>query len=85
MDLMGRWIERKSNWLNNGGSSQPREKPFGRPPNDSADYGVRFIPIRCPKCKSKNTRCYSTHPPIRYHSCYKCGHNFKSVEVDDEK
>jgi ribosomal protein S27E len=83
---MGRWIERKPNWLKNvSGTNEAAEKSFGRPPKDSSDYGVRFIPIRCPKCRSKDNKCYSSHPPIRYHICNKCGHNFKSVEANDEK
>jgi ribosomal protein S27E len=82
---MDRWIERKSDWLHYGRSDGVREKSPGRPQNDNADYGVRFIPIKCPRCKSKDVKCYSSHPPIRYHLCNKCGHNFKSVEVDDEK
>lgn len=82
---MGKWLERKSNWLkSNSHDNNFKEKTAGRPENDSEDYGVRFIPLRCPKCKSKDVRCYSSHPPIRYHICRKCGYNFKSVEVNDE-
>lgn len=81
---MGKWLERKSNWLKNDGW-QENARPAGRPANNSEDYGVRFIPIRCPKCRSKDNKCYSSHPPIRYHVCNKCGHNFKSVEANDEK
>jgi len=80
---MGKWLERKNNWLKNDNyDSGFKEKTTGRPPNDSEDYGVRFIPLRCPKCKSKDVRCYSSHPPIRYHVCRKCGKNFKSVEAE---
>jgi len=85
---MGKWLERKPNWLKDLNSAEQniqREKPFGRPSNDSGDYGVHFIPLKCPKCRSKNVRCYSSHPPIRYHICNKCGHNFKSLEVETDK
>lgn len=81
---MGRWLERKSNWLKNDVWQEP-PRQAGRPANNSEDYGVRYIPIRCPKCRSKDNKCYSSHPPIRYHVCNKCGHNFKSVEASDEK
>lgn len=76
----GRWLNRKENWLNKNEDS----KPVGRPPNDDEQYGVRFIPIKCPKCKSKDVRCYKSNPPIRYHVCRECGYNFKSVEVDEK-
>ena len=80
---MSRWIERKTNWLKNDNyDSGFKEKTAGRPENDNEDYGVRFIPLRCPKCKSKDVRCYSSHPPVRYHVCRKCGKNFKSVEAE---
>ena len=82
---MSKWIDNKQNWLGNLNNAErlpASEKPFGRPVNDANDYGVRFIPLKCPKCKSKNVRCYSSHPPIRYHVCNKCGHNFKSLEED---
>ena len=36
--------------------------------------------IKCPKCKSKNVRCYATKRPLRYHKCKDCGYSFKSVE-----
>ena len=83
---MGKWLERKTNWLNNKHNRDDdfQEKIVGRPPNDSEDYGVKFIPLRCPKCRSKDVRCYSSHPPIRYHICQKCGYNFKSVEVGSD-
>ena len=80
---MGRWLEKKTNWLKNDNYDNGfKEKTAGRPPNDSKDYGVKFIPLRCPKCRSKDVRCYSSHPPVRYHICHKCGYNFKSLEVD---
>ena len=82
---MGKWINSKPNWLgtlNIGEKITSPEKSFGRPVNDANDYGVRFIPLKCPKCKSKDVRCYSSHPPIRYHVCNKCRHNFKSLEED---
>jgi len=78
---MGRWIERKSNWLKNDDyNSGFKEKTAGRPPNDSEDYGVKFIPLRCPRCKSKSVLCYKTDFPIRYHTCQSCGWKFKSIE-----
>ncbi len=80
---MGKWIEKRSGWLPCGGSEAGRSP--GRPKIESEDYGVRYIPVRCPRCRSKDVKCYSSHPPIRYHLCVKCGKNFKSVEANDEK
>jgi len=74
-----RWLERKTNWLKNYNYND--EKQAGRPPNDSKDYSVKFIPLRCPKCKSKDVLCYKTDIPIRYHTCKSCGWKFKSIEV----
>jgi len=41
---------------------------------------IIYSPIKCPYCKSKNAKVYSTKFPIRYHTCKNCGANFKSVE-----
>lgn len=79
---MGRWLERKREWLRNENTS---DRPVGRPKDESLDYGVVYIPIRCPKCNSKDTRCYASRPPIRYHVCNVCKCNFKSVEREIEK
>lgn len=76
----GRWINRKENWLNK--EDEPR--PVGRPANVDEDYGVRFVPLKCPKCRSKDVRCYKSNPPIRYHICRECSYNFKSVEVEEK-
>lgn len=81
---MGRWIERKTNWLKNGGDSKPQEKPRGRPNDENLEYGVRFIPVKCPKCKSKKITCYASRLPIRYHRCRDCGTCFKSVEESEK-
>ncbi len=73
----GRWINRKENWLN-----KEAESAVDPVVEDDCDYGVPFIPIRCPKCQSKDVRCYVSRPPVRYHVCRGCGKKFKSVEKD---
>ena len=81
---MGKWLERKENWLKNEnwqGGNNNKAKSAGRPSNDSDDYAVRYIPLKCPKCGSKKIRSYASHPPVRYHRCKECGHNFKSIEA----
>mgnify|MGYP001594791657 CR=1 FL=1 len=70
---MGRWLEKKDNWLKKEDVEQETVENY-------QDYGVIFIPLRCPNCNSKNVKCYSSHPPIRYHKCRECGCSFKSVE-----
>jgi transposase-like protein len=75
----GRWLNRHKNWLREE-ESQTRGEQLVEP----EDYGVPFYPLKCPGCKSKNVRCYSTHLPIRYHVCRDCGKNFKSVEVEEK-
>jgi predicted Zn-ribbon and HTH transcriptional regulator len=74
---MGRWLEKKSNWLRNDSSNFQIQ-----PENSSEDYGVTFIPLRCPRCRSKKVRCYAHRLPVRYHYCRKCAYRFKSVEKD---
>lgn len=80
---MGRWIERKPNWLPYKDSGDPG-RARGRPKDDSLEYGVRFVPVKCPQCKSRKVTCYATRIPIRYHRCQECGRNFKSVEASDK-
>jgi DNA-directed RNA polymerase subunit M/transcription elongation factor TFIIS len=82
---MGRWLERKENWLKNenwrsDGNIKP--KNAGRPANEGSDYAVKFIPLKCPKCGSKKIRWYVSNPPVRYHRCKACGYNFKSIEEE---
>lgn len=72
-----RWIERKPNWLGNQKSERKKVT--------SDEYGVIYIPLKCPKCGSKKIKCYGTHAPIRYHYCKACGHNFKSIEENYAK
>jgi len=57
-----------------------KKKRGGRLPKNVEDYGVTFVSLRCPRCKSKKIKCYSSHPPIRYHRCKKCKVRFKSIE-----
>ncbi|MCK9555003.1 hypothetical protein M0R36_04200 [bacterium] len=67
-------MKRNKNWI--------KEEPVKiTEPVDDSEYGVPFIPIRCPKCNSKDVRCYVSRPPIRYHVCKTCEKKFKSVEV----
>lgn len=44
---------------------------------------IIYMRVRCPnpKCRSTKVPVYdSSHLPIRYHKCSKCGLNFKSIE-----
>jgi hypothetical protein len=80
----GRWLNRQKGWLKEY-QTETDDRPVGRPVNESQDYGVRFVPLRCPKCQSKDVKCYASRPPVRYHICRNCKYNFKSIEVDPEK
>ncbi|MDP2942546.1 MAG: hypothetical protein Q8O36_03455 [Candidatus Omnitrophota bacterium] len=77
---MARWLERREGWLKNVSRS---ERPANSEVKRSEEYGVKYIPLRCPKCGSKNVRCYATYLPTRYHTCKSCGHKFKSIEADE--
>lgn len=72
------WIEKRKGWLS-GHNRQSKS------PNKESDYGVIFIPLRCPRCHSKDVKCHTSRPPIRYHTCRKCGYKFKSIEADYQK
>lgn len=42
---------------------------------------VKFRPVRCPFCDSKNCPVHTTRLPYRYHKCRGCGGAFRSEEV----
>jgi len=73
---MDKWIKTKG-WLK--GYVKKKEKPDSE---KSIPYGVTYYPLKCPKCGSKENKCYSSTPPVRYHKCYVCGHRFKSREAE---
>ena len=80
---MAAWMERKAGWIKPESAQRDVTLPGIKPPNpDDFLYAVDYIPIRCPKCWSKNAPVYCSTPPIRYHKCFECGCNFKSVEVE---
>lgn len=64
------------------GDDNIKRKKKTAPPKIEA---IIWKPIRCPECKSANTKVVRTKRPIRYHKCGDCGHNFKSVEVGYNK
>ena len=55
-------------------------------PPDSRD-AVPYVCVRCPRCRSKEVRATSSpvahngSPRVRWHKCWECGKNFKSVEA----
>jgi len=59
----------------------PRRKK--RNPADDKSQVVEYIRLRCPECNSTNCPVYSSRDlPVRYHKCGKCGHTFKSIELN---
>jgi len=57
-----------------------RKKRLAKEP-EPEDVIVKYLRIKCPKCKSYRVPVYdSSHLPIRYHKCTDCGFCFKSVE-----
>jgi predicted RNA-binding Zn-ribbon protein involved in translation (DUF1610 family) len=76
---MPRWLERREGWLKNVSHSDRLETNEVR---KKEEYGVKYIPLKCPKCGSKKVKCYATYLPTRYHTCKSCGHKFKSIEED---
>lgn len=62
--------------------SRSETLPEGLHPEDLPRYGVTYIPIRCPRCHTKEIKCYSSYPGIRYYYCKKCRFRFKAIEAD---
>ncbi len=80
---MNDWIDRggtkgNGSWLGRPKKRAPRRERIE--PEAAGGEAVIYYPIRCPKCRSKNTRVTSTVKPVRYHKCDNCGYSFKSVE-----
>ena len=56
------------------------------PPEEENEecLAVLYVPVRCPTCKSRKTRCYNSgNAPIRYHICHACQTRFKSIETTE--
>lgn len=80
------WIDREENWL-----ERPREElaPAAAPAvreagGDPPNPVVRWVPVRCPYCKSRDapvTASPKMVPGLRYHRCQDCGGTFKSFEI----
>ena len=73
------WLKKNEDWL--GRPKKPVQKKKEKPKDDNIS-GIIYVPIRCPFCQSKNNKCYTSRPPIRYHICKDCGMRFKSIEQD---
>lgn len=74
---MTKWLKKKKGWLN--GYIQEKAKTILK---DNAPYGIFYYPIKCPKCKTKNVKCYSVRPGVRYYRCKDCKWKFKAIEKD---
>jgi len=51
--------------------------------DEKKDQMVKYHVVCCPNCGSEKTRIVRSGRdihPIRYHKCYQCDHNFKSVQ-----
>ena len=61
--------------------SVPRKSRKKKSAPNYENVVVRYIKVRCPRCKSDKVPVYdSNHKPIRYHRCADCELNFKSIE-----
>ena len=78
---LGRDRKKSRPWLN--GYAPKRRKPLEEDNtiNKVDNYAVIFYPIKCPQCQSKNVKCYSSIPGIRYYHCKNCRHRFKAIEA----
>lgn len=83
------WIDREENWLERPPArARPDPEPPAAAPADSPETQepvVRWVPVRCPYCRSRDVPVSSSprgFPGMRYHKCRDCGGTFKSFEVD---
>ncbi len=83
---MASWI-RKDDWLKGYAKDKPRQKVDPETLNEehTTVYGIIYYPLKCPKCKSKNIKTYSSTPPIRYHKCKICEFRFRSIEAEEKQ
>lgn len=83
---MGSWIKRDG-WLKGYVKEKPNRpaEVIETPEEHVAVYGVTYYPLKCPKCKSKDIKTYSSKPPIRYHKCKVCDFRFRSIEAEDKQ
>ena len=72
---MNAFLEQPKGWLNGYVAPKKREYQF------NTDC-ILFIPLRCPKCRSKKITFANKDGRLRYHTC-ECGHKFKSIEQDN--
>lgn len=75
------WVKRRTSWLDRYRQKKENTAGIEKIEIKSEEYAVVFTPVKCPRCKTKNTSCYKSSKPIRYHKCKKCGLNFKSIEI----
>lgn len=75
------WVNKKDDWLQ-GRIPKKKIKKVSTSQQKN-NQGVVFYPIRCPECHTKNIKCYSTRPGLRYCVCRDCDYKFKAVEGDD--
>lgn len=43
---------------------------------------VPYVPFRCPRCHAAKPRTYAVRQVYRYHKCRRCGHFYRSLELD---
>lgn len=79
-----KWIKRRKNW-NKKSESDPELQPVADDPNaPEIPYGVTWMPIRCPRCGTKNIKIRRTVKTVRYCRCNTCKWNFKATEVEEK-
>lgn len=72
----------KKHWLGNRIKRKPGKVNIEK--QENTPYGVVFHPIRCPRCSTKNIKCYSSedYGKRRYYKCNECEYRFKAVEAE---
>lgn len=78
---MGDWVAGKQGWLKGHVKEKPKASVQTEKPKDDV-FSVTYVPVKCPKCRSKNCRCYGKDGPVKYYKCRNpvCGIKFKAFE-----
>jgi hypothetical protein len=78
---MAGWVNGKG-WLN--GYAKERSTALEKPKHSDGEWAITHVPIKCPKCGSRKSKCYGKDGPVKYCKCMEptCKIKFKAIEVE---
>ena len=85
--MNAKWLKGGRGWIGNDPDRHKpavKKAPDPQPADDDDNYAVIYRPLKCPRCKSKKVKIYSTKENTRYCLCRACDHRFKAIEASDK-